>query len=146
MQAVRSFAYQPVSTVTTDALPTLLTNLPDGVRESIYNSAGAQSIYGVNLVELLELGIAKKYTTLFDTFYSGNSFDASTDDICVGVDNSKGSFIRAVATNADTGATFTALPDDQFNQRADKLGFYGSLEEARVCVDSRAVVGITLQP
>ena len=47
---------------------------------------------------------------------------------------------------AFTGATFTALPDDQFNQRADKLGFYGSLEEARVCVDSRAVVGITLQP
>ena len=148
MQAVRSFAYQPVSvTNTNNVLPTTLTNLPDGVRESIYNSAGAQSIYGVNLVELLELGIGKKYTTLFDTFYDGsNSFSASTDDVCVGVDNSKGSFIRAVATNADTGATFTALPDDQFNQRADKLGFYGSLEEARVCVDSRAVVGITLQP
>jgi len=148
MQAVRSFAYQPVSLTTSpNVLPTTLTHLPDGVRESIYNSAGAQSIYGVNLVELLELGIGKKYTTLFDTFYNGtDSFNASTDDVCVGVDNSKGSFIRAVATNADTGATFTALPDDQFNQRADKLGFYGSLEEARVCVDSRAVVGITLQP
>lgn len=147
MQAVRGFAFQPVSiTTSTDALPTTLTNLPDSAREEIYRGAGAQSIFGVNLVELLELGIAKKYSTLFGTFYTANNFDSATDDVAVGVDNSKGAFIRAVATNADTGAAFTAVPDDQFNQRAEKIGFYGSLEEARVCIDARAVVGITLQP
>ena len=127
-------------------LPTTLTNLPDSAREEIYRGAGAQSIFGVNLVELLELGIGKKYSTLFGTFYTANSFDGSTDDVAVGVDNSKGAFIRAVATNADTGAAFTAVPDDQFNQRAEKIGFYGSLEEARVCIDARSVVGITMQP
>jgi len=147
MQAIRGFAYQPVSISTTnDALPTTLTNLPDSAREEIYRGAGAQSIFGVNLVELLELGVGKKYTTLFGSFYTSSNFTAGNHEVLVGVDNSKGAFIRAIATNADTGAAFTALPDDQFNQRAEKIGFYGSLEEARVCVDSRAVAGITLQP
>lgn len=145
MQHIRSFAYQPVSVTTSaNALPTTLTNLPESARESIYSGAGAQSIFGVNLVELLELGVAKKYNTLFDTFAAA-SYDATTDDVMIGIDNSKGAFIRAIATTADTGATFAATPDDQFAQRSDKLGFYGSLEEARVCVDARAVVAMSLE-
>jgi len=43
------------------------------------------------------------------------------------------------------GGTFTALPDNQFaTDRADKLGFYGFLEEGRVCIDARSIVGIFL--
>lgn len=147
MQAIRAFAYQPVSiTTTADTVPSTATNLPESARDEIYRNAGMQSIYGVNLVELLELrgdGTAGKYNTLFKSFYSG-TFTAANDTLCVGVDNTKSAFIRAVATASDSGATFTALPDDQFNQRADKIGFYGSLEEARVCIDARAVVGVTL--
>ena len=47
-----------------------------------------------------------------------------------------------VARNSETGGTFTALPDDQYAQRQDKVGFYGGLEEGRVLLDARAIVGL----
>jgi len=49
-----------------------------------------------------------------------------------------------VSVVSETGATFDAVPDDQFVQRSDKIGFYGSLEEGRGCVDGRAVAGIVV--
>jgi hypothetical protein len=126
--------------------------LPDSVRTDIFNAAGAAEIYGVNIVELNELGSGKKYNQLFDQFDSGaiapngtntaSTFTEADDELCVGIDNSKGAFIRALAQNADSGATFTADPDDQYVQRAEKIGFYGSLEEGRVCIDGRAIVGL----
>ena len=156
MQNVRAFAYQPMNTRagstgsgsdTSTSVP-----LPDNVRSDIYNAAGTQEIYGINLVEMNELGVSKKYNTLFDTFAThtdingpgGADFATGTDEILVGIDNSKGAFIRPLAQNADSGSTFTASPDDQFNARAEKIGFYGALEEGRVCIDARAVVGITI--
>jgi len=142
VEQIRAFAYQPMNTravPNTDestALP-----LPDSVRDEIFRNAGAQEIYGVNIHELLEFGDAKKYNTLFDTFYTG-SFTGATDQIVVGIDMSRGAFVRLIERNADTGDTFVALPDDQFPSRADKVGWYGSLQEGRVCVDARAVAGL----
>jgi hypothetical protein len=143
-------------TVTNDGIA-----LPDGMRADIYRSAGMQEIYGVNIVELLELGNGKKYNTLFNDLFTPNASDhagagttpgtaiawdasAGNHEILVGVDNSRGAFIRAVSVVSETGATFDAVPDDQFVQRSDKIGFYGSLEEGRVCLDGRAVQGITV--
>lgn len=146
MQQVRAFAYQPMNTraaVGTADKDSTSIPLPDNVRSDIYNAAGAQEIYGINLVELNELGTGKKYNTLYDTFESG-SFNGSSDEILVGIDNSKGAFVRPIAQNADSGSTFNASPDDQYHARAEKIGFYGSLEEGRVCIDSRAVVGISV--
>jgi len=92
--------------------------------------------------------------TAFDEFDSGNigpngtsgahAFSAAADEILVGVDNSKGAFVRAIAQDSDTGDTFTTQPDDQFTQRNERIGFYGSLEEGRVCIDARAIVGLTV--
>ena len=62
----------------------------------------------------------------------------------VGIDASRDAFIRPVARQDEGGATFTALPDDQFVARQEKTGFYGYLEEGRVCIDSRAVVGLVV--
>lgn len=140
MEDVRAFAYNAVGGSSAGAS---VTDLPDGVREEIYRSAGTSSIYGVALNELIELGASKKYNTLFDTFDS-ISFDAANDEIIIGVDNSKGAFIRAVAQQSETGGTFTAQADDQFAQRSEKIGFFGKVEEGRVCLDSRAVVGFHL--
>jgi hypothetical protein len=150
MQNVRAFAYQPMNTRTVGTGNDIA--LPDNVRSDIYNAAGTQEIYGINLVEMNELGVSKKYNTLFDTLATsaaidgpaGSDFATGTDEILVGVDNSKGAFVRPLAQNADSGSTFTASPDDQFNARAEKIGFYGALEEGRVCIDARAVVGITI--
>ena len=80
-----------------------------------------------------------------DNNSSHTSFDSSADELIVGLDNSKGALVRPIARNAESGSTFTALPDDQYNiSRADKAGFYGSLEEGRVCIDARAIVGLNL--
>ena len=144
---IRSFAYQPVSVTTTaNALPTnnVLTNLPDSVREDIYRNAGTQEIYGVAIHDLIELGPDQKYNSLFKEFYTG-TFTASSDELIVGLDLTKDAFVRPVARQAESGGTFTALPDDQFAARAEKIGFYGFLEEGRVCVDSRAVHGVVIR-
>ena len=139
---IRAFAYNNVTNQTTD--------LPAGVREEIFRNAGAQEIYGIAIHEMVEFGVGKKYNTLFNSFYGGTNggnpldFDqgASGDEILVGLDLTKDAFVRPVARNSETGGTFTALPDDQFVTRADKVGFYGSLEEGRVCLDGRAVAGL----
>ena len=170
MEQVRAFAYQPMNSRAALGQSAAAENsngiaLPDNLREGIFNAAGAQEIYGVALNELIELGIGKKYNVLFDSIvttdsvagiptggdngalaYNGSSaFDKAADEILIGVDNSKGAFIRPIATQDNaSGGSFTVLPDDQFTQRADKTGFYGFLEEGRVCIDSRAVVGLVV--
>jgi len=143
---IRAFAYNAVGGSTAGSS---VTDLPAGVREEIFRNAGAQEIYGIAIHELVEFGVGKKYNTLFNSFYGGSDagtpdFDQGTsgDEILVGLDLTKDAFVRPVARNSETGGTFTALPDDQFVTRADKVGFYGSLEEGRVCLDGRAVAGL----
>ena len=136
---IREFAYNAVGNEGTD--------LPAGVREEIYRGAGAQEIFGISLHELVELGKNGKYNVLFDSFYGANPgiFNPAADEVLIGLDLSKDAFVRPVARNSETGGTFTAVPDDQFVSRSEKLGFYGSLEEGRVCLDGRAVAGIIVK-
>lgn len=155
-QQVRAFAYQPQWSDATVAHGNV--TLPDNVREDIYRAAGTNEIYGVRITDLIELGNAKKYNTLFSTFnnvtttegisHGGTAFDegssANADQIIIGLDASREAFIRPVARQHDSGGTFSALPDDQFAARADKAGFYGFLEEGRVCIDAKAVVGMVV--
>lgn len=134
---IRAFAYQPFTVSAGTG-----TNLPDGVREEIYRGAGAQELYGVTLHELVELGVNAKYSSLFDAFKGSQSFTDGTHELMVGLDLSREGFIRPIARQAESGGTFTVLPDDQFVSRSEKTGFYGSLEEGRVCIDARTVVGL----
>jgi hypothetical protein len=156
-EQIRAFAYQPMNTKGAgQATPRTDVALPDNIRTDIFNSAGMQEIYGVNIVELAELGDGQKYNTLFDEFDSGTIAPSSTagtaeawstgdnDQLLVGIDNTKGAFVRAISVDADTGDTFTTVPDDQFTQRNERMGFYGSLEEGRVCIDARAIVGLVV--
>ena len=127
-----------------EAEPLLVVPLPDAVRQAIFNSAGDQSIYGVSIHELNELGLAKKYNTLFKNYYSGTFTDA-VDEIVVGVDLSKGAFKRVVETDPLSNSTFTVSPDDQFPIRSDKLGFFGACTEGRTCIDARAINGLRVR-
>jgi len=155
MEQVRGFAYNPVNTTgsVTD-IP-----LPENTRERIWNAGGMAELYGVNLHELIELGsvgsTSKKYNTLFQamvtaagtTIVGGDNtgtFSSTADEILVGVDLTRDSFIRPVARQAESGGTFSVLPDDQFVARQEKMGFYGFLEEGRVCIDARAIVGLAM--
>jgi hypothetical protein len=136
---IRAFAYQPF---TTNSSPTAGTNLPDAVREEIYRGAGTESLYGVSIHELVELGVDGKYNALFTAFKGSQTFDAAHQELVVGLDLSKEAFIRPIARQAESGGTFTVLPDDQFVARSEKTGFYGSLEEGRVCINAKAIVGL----
>lgn len=147
MGQVRAFAYQPMNTravPNTDESTAL--GLPDAVREQIYRAAGQNEIFGVLLTELMELGVNEKYATLFDTFYSNStpSFDGTTQELAVACDlGSENAFIRAIE-QLEGGGTFTVQPDDQFVTREDKSGFYGSLNEGRVVIDSRKILGLII--
>ena len=134
---IRAFAYQPFTTGGG-------TNLPDGAREEIYRGAGSQELYGVTLHELVELGVGAKYSALFNAFKGSQAFNDTASELIVGLDLSREGFIRPIARQAESGGTFTVLPDDQFVARSEKTGFYGSLEEGRVCIDARAIVGIKI--
>lgn len=146
---IRAMAYNPLSATAT---PAGIQALPDGVKEDIYRAAGAQEIFGVRITDMVELGVGttRKYNQLFmdmsaaQSLAGGSAFDAGDDEVIVGLDLSKEAFVRAVARQADGGGTFTVLPDDQFVTRSDKTGFYGFLEEGRVCIDARAISGIVL--
>jgi len=166
MEKVRAFAYNPINS-TGAATGTHDQTLSDNIREDIYRNAGMQSIYGVNLVEMVEFGRSKKYNKLFSEFaftsatdnlealeddidddtVGAQPFAVASHEVLVGVDNTRGAFIRPVARQHDSGGdgTFRALPDEQFNMygsRVEKTGFYGFLEEGRICIDSRAVLGL----
>jgi len=162
MEDVRGFAYNPVNDLDIGSKDTGPVALPDNVRNDIWSSAGMSALYGVVLHEMLEFGNGKKYNALYKTFVDAGglthlaphasagsrdgtldlSAGASNHEVLVGLDLSRDSFIRPVARHADSGSTFVAVPDDQFVSRAERIGFYGSLEEGRVCLDSRAIVGL----
>ena len=52
--------------------------------------------------------------------------------------------MRAVAVDSDTGAEFNLVADDQFSIRQQRIGYYGSLEEGRMVLDNRALVGLIM--
>jgi len=153
-QSVRAFSYNPINTTASASSGAEIPRnqfLSENMRDEIYKNGGMQSIYGVNLIELLEFGPGQKYNALFSVFnaaVSGNpSFVAATNQIAVGIDNTRGVFLRPVARQAESGGTFSVMPDGQFDMygsRVEKVGFYGFLEEGRVCLDARAVAGLIL--
>ena len=156
MGDIRAFSYNPMKHDATSATAAGGQHLPNDVRQDIWNVGGMPEIFGITVNELMELGAGKKYTELLNSFTAdattlveleGGSADSmdTNDDVVIGIDRSRGAFIRPVARNADSGSTFVTLPDDQWNlNRLDKAGFYGSMEEGRVCLDSRAIMGLVL--
>lgn len=152
MTQIRAMAYNPIFP-TSNSTPNVVNQLPNNVREQVWTNAGASSFYGINFVQMNEFGNGKKYNTLFDNFTTNQNVPGSgtglwsgdNDQILVGIDNRRGAFIRPVAKDSEVGSTFTAEVDDQFNlKRIDKMGWYGSLEEGRVCIDSRSLCGIVI--
>jgi len=153
MTQIRAMAYNPIFPTSNASGPNFQNQLPNGVREQIWSNAGASSFYGINFVQMNEFGDGKKYNTLFNSFTSAQNvpgpvsgnWSGVADQVLVGIDNRRGAFVRPVARDAEAGSTFTAEVDDQWNlKRIDKMGWYGSLEEGRVVIDSRAICGLVV--
>lgn len=152
--AIRAFAYNPIFPTSGVAQ----SSVPNNVREDIYRGAGTEEIYGITIHELLELGLNQRYNSLFETVWNNAStgtptdtdgfygnFTSAADELILAVDGTRDAFVRPVARQAESGGQFVVLPDDQFYAaRQDKTGFYGFVEEGRVCLDARAVGGIVL--
>jgi hypothetical protein len=142
----------------------------DTMRDAIFNSAGIPEFYGVSIQEYNEMGVGQKWNSTFGvaaankTFadnysvqqnagtafeFGDANFDGDQDDagdnheqILVGVDLSRESMIRAVATDSESGDEFSLVSDDQFVTRQSKIGYYGSLEEGRMIIDDRVLLGL----
>lgn len=161
---IRAFAYNPMNTragvlsgTSGSGYASSVVALPDNMREEIYRNAGMQNIFGVNIVQLVELGSTKKYNVLFDYYANAGStaytkldgtgsavFANATEQLLLAIDNTREAYVRPVARGTESGgATFQVLPDDQWNTaRLDKAGYWGVLEEGRVCIDARSTSGI----
>ena len=133
VEDIRAISYNPFSDTAEQ--------VGDGVKDEMYRTAGFGNLFGVNIVDLYEFGSGQKYNTLYTSSVCGGTL-AAGQQIMVGVDRSVEAFVRPVARNSETGGTFTALPDDQYAMRQDKVGFYGGVEEGRVLLDARAICGL----
>jgi hypothetical protein len=153
VQELRAMAYNPINTkgspaggTPTDGIPA-----PEDMRTSIYNSAGIPEFYGVSIMEINELGRGQRFNTVFGAVGAGTyanaantfsgAFNGANDEIIIGLDRSRDSLIRAVAVDSENGSEFSLTADDQYSVRQSKIGYFGSLEEGRMVLDTRALVG-----
>ena len=154
VQELRAMAYNPINTKGSPAGGTPADGItaPDEMRTAIYNSAGIPEFYGVGIMEINELGRGQRFNTIFDTVAGstaytdaagGNSavFNGANEEIVIGLDRGRESLIRAVATDSENGSEFSLTADDQYSVRQQKIGYFGSLEEGRMVLDTRALVG-----
>ncbi len=156
VQSLREIAYNPINTRQADgtaAAGELGIPATDSMRESVYTNAGIPEFYGVNIMELQEMGKGQRYNKIFAGFQPEvetpassvvATFSDSTDEICLGLDRSRDVMLHAVATDAENGSEFSLSVDDQYSARQNKIGYYGSVEEGRMILDNRVLFGISL--
>jgi hypothetical protein len=162
-EELRAMAYNPISTKGVLATTPDGSNpgiaAPESVRVGLFNGGGVPSFYGVNLLIFNEFGLGRKFNTVFDTVAgatqwlkadggyvganagSGNDFDGTKDELLLGINRNRESLIRAVATDGENGSEFSLIADDQYSIRQGKIGYFGSLEEGRMVLDTRALFG-----
>lgn len=158
MESLRAMAYNPINTTAANGVSITANSqqssaavvaLPEADRKALYASAGIPNFYGIDIAELLELGLSMDYQTLFANYIGStqfptigatsgsNTFTPSTDELIVVLDASKDFAFRAIKTDGDKGSVFSLEPDDQFVKRSGKIGLYGGVEEGRMVLDSR---------
>ena len=151
VQGLREMAYNPINTNSG-----AVTDIPatDSMREAIYSNAGIPEFYGINIMELQEMGKGQRFNKLYAALSSGKTngigqdgnspFTDADEEIVIGLDKRVESLLRAVATDSETGSEFSLVADDQYSVRQSKIGYYGSIEEGRMILDNRALFGIVV--
>jgi len=156
--SIRSMAYNPVNTrAAVGTADKDSTSIPahEALRAELFQNAGLDSFMGVNILEFNEFGIGQKFNSLFLTAAAGATFKGSdgssrsvaldsSDEIIVGVDRTRDSLMRVVATDPDSQSEMNLVADDQYSIRQNKIGYYGQIEEGRVVLDNRVLQGLLL--
>lgn len=154
IQELRAMAYEPINTRQAPSGTSSIAGT-DEFRNQLYAAAGLPSFYGINIIEILELGVGQRFNKIFDAIVTANSatiigggnsgtFSQASDEILIGVDRSRDALVRPTVLDEDSPSSFSILVDDQFSVRQNKVGYYGKLEEGRVCLDDRSLVGIVV--
>ena len=149
VESLRAIAYQPIyADASAGAVPNASV-----IAEEAYSAAGSPSFYGINVIELNEMGKGHKFNKTFEAAATAASitpahgdgsttFADSADELVLGIDRSRESLVRPVAVDAENGGEFNLIADDQYSIRQSKIGYFGSLEEGRIVLDNRALVGV----
>ena len=152
VQELRAMAYNPINTAGAPLTSALLDSIPatDEIRNSVYNSASLPQFYGINIMEVSELGKSQRFNDIFATINTAegdpvSAFATDDDEIMIGVDRTKDALIRPVVLDEGNTGDLSVLVDDQFSVRQNKIGYYGKVEEGRVCIDDRALVGLACE-
>ncbi len=138
---IRAMAYNPVNTRQATSGTTSMA-APEDLRSQLFSGAGLPSFYGINIIEVLEMGSGQRFNKIFDAVKGGVSFNESTKQILIGVDRSRDALLRPVVLDEGSTGELNVLVDDQFSVRQNKIGYYGKVEEGRVCIDDRALCGL----
>ncbi len=159
-ESLRSMAYNAINTVVAPINSAIIDSVPapESIRAKLFESAGMSEFMGINFHEFNEFGDGQRFNLVFDvaagatTYYQddgssgGNAFDGAADTIMVGLDRSGGdALLRLTATDSDTGSEFNLVADNQFeiyNRTANKIGWYGSMQEGRVILNNRKIIGL----
>jgi hypothetical protein len=157
--SLREVAYNPINTREADASAASTANAgtaaPDSVRAPMFTAAGTPEFYGISVMEIHELGPNTKFQNIWVALSTSASMDANpndgnqaaeqavaADDFALGIDRSRDAFVKAIAVDTETGSEFNLVADDQYSVRQAKVGWFGSIEEGRVVLDDRAMVGL----
>ena len=160
VEDLREMAFNPINTRAVDGTVAVADKgsviaAPDSVRAPMYQSAGIPEFYGISVMEIHELGPNSKFQKIWNVLDSSsvdnnpNGGDTAAtvddgDDLVLGIDRSRDAFVRAVAVDGETGSEFALVADDQYSIRQAKVGWFGSVEEGRVCLDDRALTAIAV--
>jgi len=158
VEELRAMAYNPINTVagpvgtsdtTTDGLAA-----PESLREEMYRSAGLPAFYGINIMEINQLGVGQLFNKLFGAIVAsegatvagggGGTWSTTADEILIGIDRTKDSLIRPTVVGEGSPSEFQVLVDDQFSVRQNKIGYYGKVEEGRICINDKALIGLAV--
>lgn len=162
VEQLRNLAFNPINTkVANNITPTAanddgaggVVTLPDAERARIFQAGEAPEFFGINIIELLELGDNGEYVQLLDNWSSASisaidggsnsgAIAAASDDLIIFLDRSKDIGLKAVETSGENASTFSLQPDDQFLARSGNIGWYGSVSEGRVVVDTKGILGL----
>jgi hypothetical protein len=169
-EELRSMAYNPINTkgspisgsetagvkVDADQRNSAFVTAPDNVRLGLFNGAGVPSFYGVNLLIFNEFGKGQKFNKVFGALAEGKTYSNAvggnpqtyapgtfdnTSELILGINRNRESLIRAVAVDSENGTEFNLVADDQYSIRQGKIGYFGSMQEGRLVLDTRALFG-----
>lgn len=151
MEEIRSMAYEPVNTRAGSVDTNGATALPasDGLRAEVFNAAGNVSFFGINLVNVFEMGKGNySYNQLFSSYagattFGGSSFNPTNEQIVWALNlNANPRALTRLVQESDGGGRLQVMPDDSFPMRSEKFGYYAKLTEGRVVLDHRALAGL----